>query len=699
MTDLIKLTRRDFIALGVAAGGGLAIGTWLPGQRRPAGAAPLEPGAFVRVDPDGKVTIWMARAEMGQGVRTALPMIVADELDADWERVTILQADAHPDRYGRQMTVGSSSVRSGAWTRLRQAGAAAREMLVAAAAARWGVPADQCRTERGAVLHPASNRRLEYGTLAEAAAGLPVPREPRLKTPDQFRLIGTRVPQVDSADKAMGKVTFGTDVRRPGMKFATVIHSPVFGGKLVSVDSSPAKAITGVRQVVEIPTGVAVVANNTWAALEGARVLQPKWETAGFTLSSNQLSAQFAELLNRPGAVAVDQGDAAAALASAARRVEATYEVPLLSHATMEPMNCTAEVRADRCEIWAPTQNPQGTQSAAARLTGLPVEKVTVHVTNLGCGWGRRSRTDFVEDAVETSKKVGGPVQVLWTRQEDLRHDFYRPAAACRFEAALNGDGKVTAVTARIASTPIGGRAEGVDRNGVDGIANSPYRFATLWVESHPVGLPVTIGHWRSVGVSQNTFFLESFIDELAHAAGRDPVELRRELLRENPRALAVLNLAAEKSNWGSPLPQSRARGIAIVEDKESVVAEVAEVSVAGDRLRVHRVIAACDCGQIIHPGIVEQQITGAIVGGLSAMFHERITLENGAVKQANFNDYPLLRIDEAPAVEVHIMPSTGAPGSVGEPGLPPAAPAVANALFALTGRRVRTLPVESLAG
>jgi len=695
MADIVKLSRRDFVALYAVGGVGLAIGAYLPGQPDSATTAPLQPGAFVRIDPDGEVTIWMARAEMGQGVRTALPMVVADELDADWARVTIVQADAHQDKYGRQMTVGSTSVRGGAWMPLRQAGAAAREMLVAAAAARWSVPAESCRTEQSFVIHQASGRRLEYGALAEAAAALPVPERPRLKTPDQFRLIGTRVPQVDSADKALGKAIFGIDVRPPNLKFATVVHCPVFGGKLRSVDPAPARAVSGVRRVVEIPSGVAVVADNTWAAIQGARALEPQWDAGAFRMSTADLFAEFARLVTTEGAVAEQLGDAGAALAGAAQRVEATYEAPLLSHATMEPMNCTAEVGPDRCEIWAPTQNPQGTQSAAARLTGLPVEQVTVHVTYLGCGWGRRSRTDFVEDAVEVSKRVGGPVQVLWTREEDLQHDFYRPAALCLFQGALDREGKVTALTARVASTPIGGQAAGVDRNGVDGIVRSPYRFSGFRVESHPVGLPVTIGHWRSVGVSQNTFFLECFLDELAHAGRRDPVELRRELLRENPRALRVLNLAAEKAGWGTPPPQDRGRGIAIVENKGSVVVEVAEVSVSGDRIRVHRVVAAADCGQVIHPGIVEAQIAGSVVAGLSAAFHEEITLEGGAVTQGNFHEYPLLRLPDSPAVDVHIVPSTDAPGSVGEPGLPPAAPAVANAVFALTGKRLRRLPLR----
>jgi CO/xanthine dehydrogenase Mo-binding subunit len=694
MSDVFKLSRRDFVALGVVAGGGLVLGVRLRSERRPARAA-LQPGAFVRVDADGTVTIWMARAEMGQGVLTALPMVVADELDADWSRVRIEQAGAHPDRYGRQMTVGSSSVRSGAWMPLRRAGAAAREMLVAAAAARWSARAADCRTERGVVVHRPTGRRLSYGDLAEAASALPVPENPRLKDPSQFTLIGTRVPRVDMADKVTGRAGFGIDVRRPGMRFGVVVHCPVFGGRLRGMDAAPARAVPGVRDVVEIPSGVVVVADHTWAALQGARALRLDWDTGGFTASSVSLSAAFARRLGEDGLVARADGDAAAALAGSALRVEATYEAPFLAHATMEPMNCTADVRSDRCEVWAPTQNPQGTQAAAARITGLSVERVTVHVTYLGCGWGRRSRTDFVEDAVETSKRIGAPVQVLWTREEDMQHDAYRPAAMCRFQGGLDARGRVTALRARVAATPIGGAGERVDRNGVDGIVNSPYRFPALFADNHPVPVVMPIGYWRSVGVSQNTFFMESFIDELAHAARRDPVELRRELLSDNPRARRTLDLAAERARWGAALPRGRARGVALVQDKESVVAQVAEVSVESGRIRVHRVVCAADCGQVVHPGIVEAQMESAVLSGLSAALFEEITLEGGRVRQSNFHDYPLLRLSDAPRVEVHLVASSDAPGSVGEPGLPPAAPAVANAVFALTGTRLRRLPLR----
>src|SRR5918992_1347143 len=432
-TPVTKLDRRDFIKIGAVAGTGLLLGFRLPERlENAARRAALEPNAFLRVDATGEVTIWVARSDMGQGVRTALPMIVADELDADWSRVRVEQADAHPSKYGRMMTVGSTSVRNGAWMPLRRAGASAREMLVAAAAARWGVAADECVTANGRVTHRGSGRSAGYGELADAAAALPVPAEPRLKDPSRFTLIGTRVPLIDTKEKVSGKAIYGADVRVPGMLFATVVHPPVFGAKVATVDDRKARAVLGVRHVVQISQGVAVVADNTWAALEGARALSIGWDNGPFAMSTPDIFAHFAKLAEGSGAEAKRTGDVEAAMAGASRTLRATYEAPYLAHATMEPMNCTASVRRDRCEIWVPTQNPQGTQAAAARLTGLPVDAVTVHVTYLGCGWGRRSRTDFVEDAVETSMKVGAPVQVLWTREEDMQHDFYRPAAHLR---------------------------------------------------------------------------------------------------------------------------------------------------------------------------------------------------------------------------------------------------------------------------
>jgi isoquinoline 1-oxidoreductase subunit beta len=696
-TPITKLDRRDFIKLGAVAGTGLLLGFRLdaPGAETEH-AVSLEPNAFLRIDPNGDVTITLARSDMGQGVRTALPMIVADELDADWSRVRIVQADAHPDRYGRMMTVGSTSVRGGAWMPLRRAGASAREMLVAAAAARWAVAPDDCTTANGRVTHRASGRSASYGELADAAATVPIPAEPRLKDPSRFTLIGTRVPLVDTKEKVSGKAVYGTDVRVPGMLFATVVHPPVFGAKVASVDDRKARAVRGVRQVVQISEGVAVVADSTWAALKGARALGIEWNNGSFAMSSSDIFAHFAKLAEGAGAEAKRTGDVESAISAASRTLQATYEAPYLAHATMEPMNCTVSVQQGRCEIWAPTQNPQGTQSAAARLTGLPLDAVTVHVTYLGCGWGRRSRTDFVQDAVETSMKVGAPVQVLWTREEDMQHDFYRPAAHLRLQGALDASGRPSALRVKIVAQGISGGRGAIDGPAVAGIADMHYAIPNVLVEYVRAELPVPVGYWRSVGPSQNTFVLESFVDELAYAARRDPFELRRELLAGHPRLKHVLEVAARESGWGTKPPAGRARGIAVVEDKGGLVAEVAEVSLDRGTVRVHRVTCAADCGQIIHPGVVEAQLVGSVVAGLAAALYGEITIEKGRAKQGNFHDYPLLRMGEMPEVSVHIVESRAEPGGVGEPGVPPIAPAVANALFALAGKRIRRLPIRA---
>jgi len=706
MTGILKLDRRDFLKLGAAAGGGLLLGVSLVERARAGGPAlpagpegGFQPNAFIHIGTDGEVTIWLGKADMGQGVRTSLPMIVADELDADWDRVTTVQADAHPDAYGRQMTVGSSSVRRGAWMPLREAGAAARHMLVAAGAAALGVPAGELRTDRGRVVHDASGRSLGYGELAEAAAGVPVPESPRLKDPAEFTLIGTDVPLVDTDLKVTGRALYGADVRVPGMLFATVAKPRIVGGSIGAIDEAAARAVPGVRDVVRISSGVAVVAEHTWSAFEGAKALRS--ESRGeFALSSGEITDHLAGLLDDEGDVARDDGDARGVLTRAADRVEATYEVPYLAHATMEPMNCTAHVEGDRCEVWAPTQNPQGTQSAAARLTGLPVESVTVHVTYLGCGWGRRSRTDFVEDAVETSMTVGAPVQVVWTREEDMRNDQYRPASMVRFAGAVGTDGRVAALTADVASPPLGvtdggGGRGGADRNAVDGIVTLTYTIPDFRVVYHGSDVQVPTGYWRSVGPSGNCFMIESFIDELAYAAGRDPLAFRLEMLDAHPRMKRVLETVAGMADWAAGPPPGCGRGIGLVEDKGGIVAQIAEVSLDGGDLRIHHVWCAADCGQIIHPGIVEAQLSGSIVGGLTMALYGEITLESGRVVQSNFHDYRMLRMDEAPEIDVQIIHSREEPGGVGEPGVPAAAPALANALFALTGQRIRKLPIR----
>ena len=693
----ITLDRRDFVKIGAIAGAGLVIGIRLPvaNARSRRTAVPLQPNAYLRVDPDGAVTIWLGRADMGQGVRTSLPMIVAEELDADWKRVSVLQAGAHPTDFGRMMTVGSSSVRNGAWMPLRIAGARAREMLTSAAARKLGVPASELTTENSVVHHRASGRSLTYGELAEAAAALPVPGEPKLKDPKSFKLIGTRVPLVDTRLKVTGEAKFGIDARVPGMLFATVVRPPVFGDTLKSFDASRAKALKGVKDVVQITSGVAVIADSTWAAFSGAKALTIEWAPAGFAMGSEEIFAHFSKLADAPGVATRTTGDAKAAIAGAAKRLSATYEAPYLAHATMEPMNCTAHVRADSVEIWAPTQNPQGTQSTAARLTGKPVDKVTVHVMYLGCGWGRRSSTDFVQDAVEASMKAGAPVQVLWTREEDMQHDNYRPATHVRMEGGLDARGKLVALTARVAAQPIAGGRGAFDGPAVAGIQDMQYEVPNVSVEWCRPDVRVPVGYWRSVGPSQNVFVLESFIDELAAAAGRDPVEFRRELLAHEPRMLRVLNLVAERSGWGGAVPQGRARGVALAEDTQSLVAEVAEVSLVNGRPRVHKVWCVADCGRVIHPGIAEAQFQGAIAGGLGAALYSEITIEKGRTVQSNFNDYRLLRMSDMPEVDVYFVPSEEEPGGVGEPGVPPIGPAVCNALFKLTGTRVRKLPIR----
>ncbi|MBC7894406.1 MAG: xanthine dehydrogenase family protein molybdopterin-binding subunit [Cytophagaceae bacterium] len=692
------MERRSFVKLVAVSGGGLAFAI-RPSQADRAGQVSDEmnewvPGAFLRIDRDGTVTVTVARADMGQGVRTALPMIVADELDADWDRVKIVQAEAHPDRYGRMMTVGSTSVRNGAWLPLRRAGATAREMLVAAAAAQWSVPASSLRTERGRVLHAGSGRVIAYGDLVDGATKQAVPSSPRLKTPDEFRIIGTSPKQLDTPAKVTGKAQFGIDARVPGMLFATVVHPPIFGSTVRSFDATAALAVAGVKNVVQVSQGVAVVAEHTGAALKGAKALVIAYDNTGFTASSPEIFEALGRLASAPALEAKRVGTPENAIAGAGRRVQAEYQAPYLAHATMEPMNCTADVRADRVELWAPTQNPQGAQQAASRLTGIPLDKVTVHTQLMGCGWGRRSRDDFVTDAVEVSKAIGAPVQVLWTREEDMQHDFYRPAAVVKLDGGVDAGGTLNALTVRIAAQGISGPRNGLDGNAVASIADTPYHIPNFLVEYARAENAVPVGYWRSVGPSQNTFVFESFIDEMAHAAGRDPVEFRRGMLAEEPRMLHVLNACAERAKWGSAVPAGRARGVALVEDKGGRVAEIAEVSLENGRIRVHRVTVVADCGQIIHPGIVHAQLSGSVVAGLTAALYGEITIEKGRVKQGNFNDYRMLRIGEMPEVDVHVVPSREEPGGVGEPGVPPIAAAVANALFTLTGVRARRLPL-----
>jgi isoquinoline 1-oxidoreductase beta subunit len=718
-----RVSRRDFLKTGASLGAGLTIAFYLPSrltQRLAATGLAEEPGpgafapnGWVHIGTDGIVTITVDKSEMGQGVYTALPMLVAEELEVELASVRVAPPPENPAAWSRRVgTGGSTSVRT-SYDILRKAGASAREMLIAAAAQAWGVSPESCRAQQGAVVHVPSGRRLGYGELAIRAAALPVPSDPPLKDPKDFRLLGKRTPRLDTPAKVNGTAQFGIDVRLPGMLYASVERSPVFGGRVRRVDDARAKAVRGVRHVVRLDwsadeyqmaraaNAVAVVADRYWAAVTGRRALAVEWdEGANASLTSEGLRAKLAQLAEQPGVRARSEGDATAALGRAAKTIEAVYEVPYLAHATMEPMNCTARVRPDSCDVWAPTQSPSSAQQVAAKLTGLPMEKVRVHTTYLGGGFGRRSETDFVAEAVRLSKAVGAPVQVIWTREDDTRHDFYRPTTYNRFTAALDAGGNPIAWTHRIVGASISlskfrPLRDGIDGSLVEGAANIPYEIPNILVEQTALDLPVPVGYWRSVGNSHNAFVTECFFDEVARAAGKDPYELRRALLSDHPRHRAVLDLAAEKAGWGKPLPEGRSRGIAVAEAFGSYVAQVAEISLdANGKPRVHRVVCAVDCGPTVNPDTIEAQMQGGIVYGLSAALYGEITIERGRVKQGNFNDYPVVRMNEMPAVEVYILPSTEKQGGIGEPGVPPIAPAVCNAILAATGKPVRALPI-----
>jgi isoquinoline 1-oxidoreductase subunit beta len=664
----------------------------------PASASGFQPSVWLNVDPRGAVTVFLGRSEMGQGSYTGMAVLVAEELDADWKTVRVVQGDADP-RYGRMITGGSSSVRQ-SWEPLRKAGAAAREMLVAAAAARWGVPPASCRAGNGEVTHAASGRRATYGELAEGASRVPVPENPRLKDPKDFQLIGKAVPRLDTPAKTRGAATFGIDVRVPGMLHAAVARPPTLGGKVARFDAKKTLAIPGVRKVFEVPSGVAVVADTTWSAFRGRDALDVSFDPGP---NGSLDSAAIARLVL---AAPVDEkparsdGDLEKALAGSARKVTATYHLPFLAHATMEPMNCVARVDAGAAEIWAPTQAPLWARGDVAKALGLPDEKVVVHVTFLGGGFGRRAFPDFVLEAAHVSKGAGAPVQVTWTREDDLRGDFFRPCGVNELRAGLDAKGNLVAWHHRVRSPSISAQHFGSSgRDGhpdvVEGAVDVPYRARAIRVDSATPEVGVRLGWWRSVYASQNAFAEESFVDEVAHAAGKDPLAFRLALLPPDHPLRTVLALAGEKAGWGRKLPKGVARGIACQSSFGSHVAEVAEVSLVKGKVRVNRVVVAVSCGTALNPDSVAHQMEGSVAYGLSAALRGEITFAKGAAVQDNFHLYEPLRISEMPKVETYLVPSTAAPGGIGEPGLPPIAPAVGNALFALTGERLRSLPFK----
>jgi CO/xanthine dehydrogenase Mo-binding subunit len=721
-----RVSRREFLITGAAAGGGLLLAWRLDGLPRvvetaAAATASKEPPAFapngfIRIGKDGRVVLVMCQVEMGQGTYTSMPMLLAEELEVGLDQVELEHAPPNDKLYanpalGDQETGASTSVRM-FYEPLRRAGATARTMLVAAAAQTWNVDPASCRAKRGVVTHAATGRKLTYGALAEKAAKIPVPaaESVKLKDPKDFQLIGTPAKRLDTPAKVNGKAQYGIDVRLPGMKYATVAASPVLGGKVASVDDAKAKAVPGVRQIVRLDDVVAVVADNSWAAKQGLSALEIRWDDGphGATSTADVVRG-LAAAAETPGVVVRNEGDAAAALTSASAagsaKLEATYEVPFLAHAAMEPINCTVHVRPDSCEVWVGTQVLTRAQGGAAKVTGLPLEKVVVHNHYLGGGFGRRLEFDYVTQAVRIGQKVDGPVQVIWTREEDIRHDVYRPYYYDRFAAAVNADGKPVAWTHRIVGPAILARyappafKDGIDVDGVDGAAQLLYDIPSIRVEFVRHEEPVlNTGFWRGVGVTHNNFVIESFMDELAAHAKADPVAYRRSLLGKSARATAVLDVAAKAAGWGTPLPAGRGRGVSVLfSEWGSYLAEVAEISVSKTgEIRVHRVVCAVDCGTVVNPDTVKAQVEGGIVFGISGALWGEATLKNGRIEQSNFHDVRALRINETPAIEVHLVRNLEKPGGMGEPPTAVTAAALANAVFAVTGKRIRKLPLEN---
>ena len=721
----MAMDRRGFLQVGA----GLLIGFVLPESAESANEEPPYPGlygpfpAMAIMPPDGKpnayihigadeiVTLMITRSEMGQGAATTCAQLLAEELECDWTKVRTQFAPIDTALYGYQGTVGSRTTRT-MWGPLRKAGAEGREILIAAAAQKWGVDRARCKAQNGFVINLENQARLSYGSLAESASKQAVPANVTLKDPKEHRIIGKPLKRVDTRDKVLGRAKFGLDVRFPGMVYAAVARCPVFGGKVGSFDAARAKAVPGVKEVFQIATGIAVVSDNTWSAIQACRALEVQWdEGPDASLNSDAISKMFGERAQEKGLMVRQSGDFEASLAKAAKKIEAVYEVPFLAHATMEPMNCTAHVRPDGCDVWAPTQCGTDSRDMTAAMTGLAPEKINFQVTYMGGGFGRRGNfeLDFVGEAVEISKRLGVPVKVVWSREDDMQHDYYRPASHVEFIGALDADGWPVGLSTRIACPPIPAGQVGINNTAVTGLRDFLYNFPNLWMDYRPAGTSIPVAMFRAPGANQNTFFMESFLDEMAAAGGKDPVEVRRRLLaspdgdipyqpqRAISRLRGVLDLAVEKAHWGQPLPPGRFHGVALGNNVGSFIAQIAEVSVTQGKVRVHKVVCAFDCGQVVNPSLLEQQLTGGIGFGLAAALKGAITIDQGRVREANFNTYDLLRMDEMPKIEVYILPSTEEPGGAGEASVPAIAPAVTNAIFFATGKRIRKLPIKKV--
>jgi len=695
-------SRRDFLIAGAAAGAGLVIGFYLP-HKSSKGA--FEPNAYLRIAPDGKVTVVVARSEMGQGVWTSLPMILAEELEADWKQITIEQAGAST-LYGDQSTGGSASVRT-TWDPMRKAGAAAREMLISAAALEWGVARSACKAENSAIVHAESGRRLSYGQLANRAATLPVPTDPPLKQAKDYKIVGKPLSRLDTADKANGSAIFGIDFRVPNMKYAVLARSPVIGGKVAGFDDKESRKISGVSYVGKVSdSAIAVVADSAWGAMEGRRVLNVSWDE-GPNKDLNS-AAIFESLKKSASGKAVPLYTAGDISKISGRRIEAAYQLPFMAHAPMEPGNCVAEFRGSSCEIWAPTQVPQDVRDSVAQAVGLDPDQVMVNITLLGGGFGRRLEHDYAVEAALVSKAAKAPIKVIWTREDDMRFSTYRPASYHHLSAVLDGQGWPVLFSHRIVMPGINVQkgfpaVDGIDSE-VKDEASFVYAFPNALVDYVMTDTPVPLGWMRSVNALQAGFASESFLDEIAVAGGKNPLELRLRLLAKDEnlngwqtgRMRATLQMAADKAGWGKPLPAGHHQGIACFASFNTYAAEVVEISMESGRPRVHRVVAAIDCGQVINPRILEQQIEGGVIYALTNALRAQITIDKGRVVQGNFDQYEPIRMNEAPKVEAYYVESTEAPTGAGEPPVPPLAPALCNAIYSATKKRIRALPILS---
>lgn len=667
---------------------------------------PWRPNAWLKITQDNVVTVIVNKSEMGQGTWTGLAMVVADELEADWKDIRVEASpvtEAYKDPiFGMQITGGSTGIRH-MFDTMRKAGATAREMLVSAAAQEWNIPREECKAEKGKVVHGKSGRSATFGALCAKAAGVPIPDNPTLKSPQEFRFIGKPIPRLDIPDTVNGAGVFGIDVSFPGMLYSALERAPVYGAKLLSFDKAAAEQVRGVQTVVTVPDGVAVVATSLEAAWKGRSALKAKWSPGSHPdLDDKTLPRIMAEHLEKKGVVAKNLGNAETALNSASKRLNATYSIPYVAHAPLEPQNCTADVRSDTCEIWSPTQYQTGVLGAAMRETGLAADKITIHTTTLGGGFGGRAEIKVVEEAIRISKACGKPVKHIWTRGEDFKNDFFRPGSLHRMEAGLDKEGRLTAWRHKVVVSPIMERVfpamvkDGIEPTAVEAIADMEYSFPNLYVEYVRLGLPIPVGFWRSVGNSSNPFAVECFMDELAWTAGRDPLDFRLGMLKDNPRAAAVLKEVADAGGWGKPLPKGSGRGIAQRYCFGTYAAQMAEVTVDKESgvIKVNRMFAAIDCGQVVNPDSVTAQVEGAIIMGISTALKERIAFEKGGVATSNFSDYPILTMSEIPEIDVSIITNNEKMGGVGEPPLPPVPPAVANAVFAASCIRMRSLPM-----